>query len=54
MDTPIWHIPCEANCCADKIAKIGGAQKKQLVRMIVPPDLLIEDLIEYIEGEGLP
>ena len=52
MECPIRHIPREANRCADKLAKIGGTQREQLVRLIVPPDHVIEDLIEDIEGEG--
>lgn len=54
MDTPIRHIPWEANCCADKFAKIGGTQKKRLARILVSPNQLIEDLIEDIEGNGIP
>lgn len=54
MDTPIRHIPVEANHCTYKITKIDGTQKEQMVRMMVPRDLLLEDLIEDIKGEGLP
>ena len=54
MDIPIRHIPRKANGCADKIAKTGGTQKEQLVKLMVPPDQLLEHLIEDIEGEGLP
>lgn len=36
MNSRVIHILREANCCADKLAKIGGAQGDQAVRMLIP------------------
>lgn len=45
----IWHIPREANQCADGPAKLGALQREQLVKLLVPPDEVIEDMIEDIQ-----
>lgn len=33
---------------------MGGNQKEQLVKILVPPEEFIEDLIYDIEGIGIP
>lgn len=44
LNTMVKHVLWEANKCADKHAKIEGSQGERLVRMLVPPEDIIEDL----------
>ncbi|KAM7487446.1 hypothetical protein LguiB_024930 [Lonicera macranthoides] len=44
MNTAVSHIFREANRCADKLAKLGVNQGEREVRMLIPPENLIEDL----------
>lgn len=53
MNTTVIHIYKEANRCACLLAKLGGAQAKQAVRMLVPPEDLIEYLKADMQGAGL-
>lgn len=44
MDTKIIHVLREANRCEDLLAKMGGDQNEQEVRMLVPPNEIIEEM----------
>ncbi|KAM7508132.1 hypothetical protein LguiA_018585 [Lonicera macranthoides] len=44
MEAKIVHILREANRCADIIAKMGGEQQDQEVRMLIPPNEIIEEM----------
>ena len=50
MNTSVLHVLREANKFSDKLAKIGGKQGEQAVRMLIPTEDIIEDLKADIQG----
>ncbi|KAM7471655.1 hypothetical protein LguiA_009838 [Lonicera macranthoides] len=44
MDAQIAHIPRNANKCTDARAHMGSEQTEQEVRMLIPPNKVIEDM----------
>lgn len=50
----IWHVLRKANRCAVKMAKLRRSQREQLVRVLIPPDDVIEDLIADMVGVSYP
>ena len=44
LNTEMVHVLREGNKCADKLAKMGGEQREMSVRMLIPPEELIEEL----------
>lgn len=37
--------------CAVTLAKLGGVQMEQIVKLFVPPDEVIDDMIEDIQAD---
>lgn len=54
IDVRINHILREANRCAYKMAKLGVTQSEQHVRVLIPPDDVIEDLMADMVGVAFP
>lgn len=54
MNGRIWHVFKKANRCADEIAKLGGTKREQLVRVLIPPDDVMEDLMADMVGVSYP
>ena len=50
----IQHVLREANRCADKMVRIGRIQNERLVKVLVPPAELVEDLLADLEGVAFP
>ena len=50
----LQHVLREANRCADKMAKLGSKQNEKLVRILVPPMELVDDLLADLEGTAFP
>lgn len=44
INAVVVHVQREANRCMDKLAKIGGTQSKQVLRMLVLAEERMEDL----------
>lgn len=44
MDAIINHVLREASRCADVLARMGREQNEQEVRMLVPPNEIIEEM----------
>lgn len=42
------------NRCADKLAKIGAKQVEQSVKMLIPPDEVIQDTLVDMGGVAYP
>lgn len=49
-NTAIIHVRREGNRCADRLAKLGGEQTEQEVRLMIPPEELIDDLRADAQG----
>ena len=41
----LMHILREANRCADVLAKMGAEQNEEAVRMLVPPNEVVEEIM---------
>lgn len=46
----LYHILREANRCADKTAKLGATLSEHCVRVLIPPDDVVEDLMADMVG----
>lgn len=49
MNTAVIHIFGEINRCANKLAKIGGMQGEQVVRILVPPEDLRANMCRGVQ-----
>ncbi|KAM7521855.1 hypothetical protein LguiA_011757 [Lonicera macranthoides] len=50
----VQHILREGNRCVDKMARIRKSQHERLVKILVPPIELVEDLNANLEGIAFP
>ena len=50
----VQHVLREANRCADKLAQLGKIQQERLVKVLVPPMELVQDLNADLEGVAFP
>lgn len=54
VNAKVWHILKEADRCPNKLAKLGSTQTEQHVRIIIPPDDVVEDLMADLVGVSYP
>ena len=45
LEASIVHILREANRCADILAHMGSEQQEQQVRLLIPPNEVVEELM---------
>lgn len=50
INVKIVHILREANRCADILAKLGSEQNDQEIRLLVPPNEIIEEMYCNLRG----
>ena len=50
----IYHILRETNRCTDKMARQWWSQTEQHVRVLIPPDEVVEDLMADMVGVAFP
>ncbi|KAM7494023.1 hypothetical protein LguiB_028632 [Lonicera macranthoides] len=50
----IKHVHCEGNKCADYMAKLGKVQGEQYMKVLVPPNELVQLLKADMQGVAYP
>lgn len=53
-DYKLIHTLREGNKCADTLARYGGLQRERAVRILIPPNEVIEDMIADLQGTMFP